>query len=69
MGGVSAKLVAWIIVGAILINVVIIYCYRRYSQREMKEEIQLQISSVMSQYFALSDASARDRGTQIAMKS
>ena len=47
--------IVMIVIIVVLINVLLIYCYRRYSQREMKDEMQLQISSMMSQYFALSD--------------
>jgi len=66
-GRISAKMVVWIILGAILINVILIYCYRRYSQRELKEEMHLQISSMMSQYFALTDTN-KERETQISVK-
>jgi len=61
-GGLSGKAIFGIIVAIIIINVVLIYLYRRYSRREMKEEMQLQISSMMSQYFALSEGgSTRDK--------
>eukprot|EP00831_Metopus_contortus_P034601 TRINITY_DN2758_c0_g1_i8.p1 TRINITY_DN2758_c0_g1~~TRINITY_DN2758_c0_g1_i8.p1 ORF type:complete len:219 (-),score=38.96 TRINITY_DN2758_c0_g1_i8:96-752(-) len=52
---VSYKTVIVIVIVLILVNVLLIYCYRRYNQREMKEEMQLQISSMMSQYFALNN--------------
>ena len=53
--GIGKGTILAIIVLVVLINVLLIYCYRRYTQREIKEEMQLQISSMMSQYFALSD--------------
>ncbi len=60
--GISGKTVFAIIVVVVAINAVLIYCYRRYTKREMKEEMQLQISSMMSQYFALSEGgSARGK--------
>ena len=55
-GGIGKGTVIAIIIIAIAINVLLIYCYRRYTKREMKEEMQLQISSMMSQYFALNDS-------------
>ena len=41
----------------VLLNVIGFYCYRRYTKREMKEEMQLQITSLMTQYFALTEQS------------
>ncbi len=38
------------------LSVLLLYCYRRYAKREMKEEMELQIGSIMSQYFALSES-------------
>ena len=54
----AGKIVAIIIV-VVLINVALIYLYRRYTKREIKEEMQLQISSMMSQYFALSESKGK----------
>lgn len=45
-----------LIVALVAINALLIYCYRRYTRRELKDEMQLQISSMMSQYFALADS-------------
>ena len=42
-----------IVVGLLLLNVVIVYCYRRYARREMQKEMHVQIESAVSQYFAL----------------
>ena len=41
------------VIGIILLNVVIVYCCRRRAKREMANEMQLQIESAVSQYFAL----------------
>lgn len=55
-GGINKWLLLVIVIVVIIINIVLICCYRRYSRREMKKEMQLQISSVMSQYFAINDS-------------
>ena len=52
--------IAIIVIALIVVNVLLIYCYRRYTRREMKEEMQLQINSAVTQYFALSE-SQKDR--------
>ena len=41
----------------VILNVLIIVCYRRYSKREIHERMNLQISTAVSQYFALQDRS------------
>ena len=52
--GIRAGVIVSIVVILILVNLVIVYCYRRYSKREMNTEMQMQIESAVSQYFALS---------------
>ncbi len=52
--GIRASVIVAIVVALVLVNVIIIYCYRRYSKREMQNEMQMQIESAVSQYFALS---------------
>lgn len=52
--GINAGVIVAIVVVLILVNIVIVYCYRRYSKREMQGEMQMQIESAVSQYFALS---------------
>ena len=37
----------------ILVNVLIVYCCRRKAKRDMNNEMQMQIESAVSQYFAL----------------
>ena len=56
--GIHGKTIIYIIVGLILLNIILIYCYRRISQREMKEDMRMHVNSAVSQYFALSQ---RDR--------
>jgi len=54
-GGIGTWTIIGLIIMLIVINGLLIYCYRRYTRREMKDEMQLQISSMISQYFALTD--------------
>jgi len=56
-GKMRPRTIIMIIALVIVVNLVIIYCYRRYAKKEMREEMQLQISSIMSQYLALSETS------------
>ena len=51
--GISAGLIVFIVVALILVNVVIVYCCRRKAKRDMNNEMQMQIESAVSQYFAL----------------
>ena len=53
-GGIKSSVIVAIVVVLVLLNVIIVYCYRRYSKREMNNEMQMQIESAVSQYFALS---------------
>jgi hypothetical protein len=43
------------ILGLIVVNVVLIFCYRRYLNKELKNEMNVQVSSAVSQYIALSN--------------
>jgi len=54
-------MIMYIVLALIILNVVLIYCYRRVSQREMKEDMRMHVNSAVSQYFALSQ---RDRDTR-----
>ena len=47
-----------IIVALILINILIIYCYRRNSKREMNDKLHHEVNSAVSAYFALSEGGA-----------
>jgi len=46
-------MIVGIVTVLILINVVIVYCCRRKAKRDMNNEMQMQIESAVSQYFAL----------------
>lgn len=52
--GIKGSVIVAIVVILVLLNIIIVYCYRRYSKREMQNEMQMQIESAVSQYFALS---------------
>ena len=43
-----------IIIALIIVNIIFLYCYRRHSKREMHSDMQVQIESAVSQYYALS---------------
>ena len=51
--GIKGGVIVAIVFGLIFLNMIIVYCYRRYSRREMQSEMQVQIESAVSQYFAL----------------
>ena len=38
---------------AIIINLVFLFCYRRYQRKKMNEELHVQVNSAVSQYFKL----------------
>ena len=50
---ISVGAIVTIVVSLILVNVVIVYCCRRKAKRDMNNEMQMQIESAVSQYFAL----------------
>ena len=58
-GNIHAGAIVALIIGLIMINILIVYCYRRQSKREMQGEMQMQIESAVSQYFALSQKDGR----------
>ena len=58
MDDVSVTAIIAAVIGLILVNVVIVYCCRRRAKREMANEMQIQIESAVSQYFALSQKDA-----------
>lgn len=59
------SVIVGIVVILIILNVIIIYCYRRHAKREMQGEMQMQIESAVSQYFALSQ---KDSGAKPYVK-
>jgi len=54
-GGIGFFTIFIIILLVVAVNIGLIYLYRRHTKREMREEMQLQISSIMSQYLALNE--------------
>ena len=57
--GLSYTGIIWILVIIIVCTLIILWCYRRYERKELKEEMHLQISSMMTRYFSLNDAKAK----------
>ena len=53
--GVGAGLIVGVVLALIAVNVVIVYCCRRKAKRDMNNEMQMQIESAVSQYFALTN--------------
>ena len=53
--GISISKLILIIFGVILLNVVLLLCYRRYAKKEVSDQMQMHINSAVSQYFALQD--------------
>jgi len=52
--GVSVELIIGIVLVLILANVIVVYLCRRKAKRDMNNEMNMQIESAVSQYFALS---------------
>lgn len=46
--GIRGGVIVAIVFGLIFINIIVVYCYRRYSRREMQQEMQVQIESAVS---------------------
>ena len=42
----------------VVVNIIIIYCYRRQSRREMHDKLHHEVNSAVSAYFALSEGGA-----------
>lgn len=53
--GINTTTLLLIIIGLVIVNVVIIICYKRYAKKEMDKNIEIHINSAVSQYFALQD--------------
>jgi hypothetical protein len=43
-----------VVVLLVVVNLILIILYRRCTNKEMKDDMQLQVNSAVSQYFALS---------------
>jgi heme/copper-type cytochrome/quinol oxidase subunit 2 len=52
--GVHVSTIVAIVIVLILANVIIVYLCRRKAKRDMNNEMNMQIESAVSQYFALS---------------
>jgi hypothetical protein len=46
--GIQAGTIVAVVIGLILLNIMIVYCYRRHSKREMQQEMNIQIDSAVS---------------------
>jgi hypothetical protein len=51
--GIKGGVIVAIVIVLIILNILIVYCYRRFSKREMQSEMNMHIESAVSQYFAL----------------
>lgn len=52
--GVTRNVLILVVVFLVVLNILIIFLYRRCQNREIKQDMQLQVNSAVSQYFALS---------------
>lgn len=68
LDNVSVGAIIAAVVGLIIINVVIVYCCRRRAKREMANEMQMQIESAVSQYFALTQKETTNTNSTDANK-
>jgi Na+/melibiose symporter-like transporter len=46
--GITAGAIVAVVIGLILLNITIVYCYRRHSKREQQQEMNIQIESAVS---------------------
>lgn len=53
--GITGNVLIAVVVLLVMVNIVMILIYRRCTNREMKDDMQLQVNSAVSQYFALSN--------------
>jgi hypothetical protein len=44
----------YLIIGLVIVNVIIILCYRKYLQKELDQDMKMGVQSAVSQYVALS---------------
>jgi hypothetical protein len=58
-GNITGGFIVVIMIAVILVNIMIVYCYRRKTKREMQITMQTHIESAANQYFALSQSSSR----------
>ena len=53
--GITTSTLLLIIFGLLLLNILVIIIYKRYTKKEMDDKIEMDINSAVSQYFALQD--------------
>lgn len=46
--GIRGGVVVVMVLALIFVNIIIVYCYRRYSKREMQQDMKMQIESAVS---------------------
>jgi hypothetical protein len=46
--GISHGAIVFVVISLILLNITIVYCYRRHSKREIQQEMNIQIESAVS---------------------
>ena len=56
--GIKGGVIVAIVICLIALNILVVYCYRRYTKREIQHDMQQQIESAVSQYFAMSQVSS-----------
>ncbi len=52
--GITGTILIIVVIFLIAVNVVLILLYRRCANRELKDDMSMQVNSAVSQYFALS---------------
>lgn len=52
--GVTRNVLVMVVVFLVALNILIIFLYRRCQNRELKQDMEMQVNSAVSQYFALS---------------
>ena len=55
---VSVFWIVFTVIILVILNVVIVYCYRRHAKREMHDRLHHEVNSAVSAYFALSEGGA-----------
>lgn len=51
----SVELLVGIVVALVIVNVILIFCYRRCQKRELEENLGMQVSNAVSHYIAVSE--------------
>lgn len=52
--GVDLSILIFVIVGLLVFNIVLIVMYKNCTEKEMKNDMEMQVNSAVSQYIALS---------------